>query len=274
MNPNRRAISRIASALTVGFSDTRSGRLFLRRAIGLLFRIGLRLRSRPFPYEEVGTVVVIAPHPDDESFGCGGTLAIMARRQAVLNLVFLTDGSASHPGHPTVSPSEIAQRRRDEARRAAGVLGLPWERVEFLDVRDGTLSHLDAESIQGLEARIGALLARARPTSIFLTCRRDGRAEHEAAFTRVTHAIEVSGLRARILEYPVWSWWNPALLLGPMRKCRRVWRADCRSTLDSKARALALYASQTLPIAPEVSPALPQGFASMFLHGGEYFFEW
>ena len=274
MNSNQGTTSRIARILTIGISDTPSGRLFLRRTIGLLIRIVLRLRSRSLPDVSAGSAIVVAPHPDDESFGCGGILALMAQRQANPSLVFLTDGSASHPNHPTVSNIDIARRRRDEARTALGILGVQWERVTFLDIRDGTLSHLDAESIRILEARITALFVETKPTSLFLPCRRDGSAEHEAAHLRVTRALMQSGLKARVFEYPIWSWWNPTLLLGPMLTCRRIWRSNCKAVLDIKARALASYSSQTLPIAPESNPALPNGFAPMFLHGEEYFFEW
>jgi LmbE family N-acetylglucosaminyl deacetylase len=63
------------------------------------------------------------------------------------------------------------------------------------------------------------------------------------------------------------------LLLGPMLTCRRVWRLDLRDVREVKARAIASYASQTDPIPPETAPALPPGFASMFLCGEEFLFE-
>jgi LmbE family N-acetylglucosaminyl deacetylase len=52
-----------------------------------------------------------------------------------------------------------------------------------------------------------------------------------------------------------------------------VWRLDLRDALELKARAIASYASQTSPIPPETSPALPPEFASLFLCGEEFFFE-
>jgi LmbE family N-acetylglucosaminyl deacetylase len=148
------------------------------------------------------------------------------------------------------------------------------ERATFLDARDGTLSHLAAGECAALEARITALITQKVPAVVFLPGRRDGSTEHEAAFALFARALRQSGLQPRVLEFPVWSWWNPMLLLGPLLSCRRIWRVEINSVLKMKARALASYSSQTLPIPPQLDPALPPGFATMFLGGGEYFFEW
>ncbi len=117
------------------------------------------------------------------------------------------------------------------------------------------------------------MLARLAPEAILLPCRSDGSSEHDASFALVSRALQQSGHRPRILEFPVWSWWNPTMLLGPMFTSRRVWRTDIRDLIDLKARAVASYATQTNPIPPDTDPALPPGFASMFLCGEEFLFE-
>ncbi len=198
----------------------------------------------------------------------------MAQRQATLNLVFVTDGGASHPRHPIVTPADIAKRRKDEAHEATGILGVNWEHVTFLGIRDGTVSHLDERQGTELEARIAALIERLAPDAILLPCRGDGSSEHDAVFLRVARAIGKTGLKTRVLEFPVWSWWNPLLMAAPILSCRNVWRVDFRPVRNLKGRAITSYASQTLPIPPETNPALPPGFAGMFLGGDEYFFEW
>lgn len=42
-------------------------------------------------------VTVLAPHPDDESLGCGGALAAAVESGQDVTVVALTDGSGSHP---------------------------------------------------------------------------------------------------------------------------------------------------------------------------------
>lgn len=236
--------------------------------------MALRLRSRPFHLEHIASALVIAPHPDDEAIGCGGTAALIARERATLELAFITDGSASHPSHPNVSAAEIAKRRRDEAQEATGILGVEWQRVTFLDARDGTISQLDGQQALELDVRIAELLKRASPKAILLPCRRDGSSEHDAAFVRVMSALEKTGMKVRVLEFPVWSWWNPLLMWEPIFSCRRIWRVDIRQVRGLKSLAIASYASQTQPIPPDIAPALPYGFVRAFLGGAEYLFEW
>jgi LmbE family N-acetylglucosaminyl deacetylase len=273
MHSTRGALSAAARVLTLGWSDTPRGRLCLRRAVGGLVRAALRIRSRPLPRNAVASALVVAPHPDDEAFGCGGTVALLVRDRAAVHVVFVTDGGASHPAHPSATPSDIAALRRAEARLATGALGIGWERVSFLDERDGTLGNLDPERARDVVGRIAGMLTRLAPEAVLLPCRRDGSSEHAASFGLVSQALRQARIRPRILEFPVWSWWNPMLLLGPMLTCRRVWRLDLRDVREVKARAIASYASQTDPIPPETAPSLPPGFASMFLCGEEFLFE-
>lgn len=100
--------------------------------------------------EEVDkTILAVLAHPDDESFGMGGTLAMYARQGVAVHLVCATRGEVG-----TVDPeymrgfSTIAERREAELRCAAEKLGL--SSVHFLDYRDsgmpGSLdnSHPDA----------------------------------------------------------------------------------------------------------------------------------
>jgi len=81
------------------------------------------------------TILAVLAHPDDESFGMGGTLALYARRGASVHLVCATRGEAG-----SVDPrylqgfASIAERREAELRCAAEKLGLT--EVHFLDYRD------------------------------------------------------------------------------------------------------------------------------------------
>jgi N-acetylglucosamine malate deacetylase 1 len=217
--------------------------------------------------------MIVAPHPDDETLGCGGTAAIMAKSGVAVHVVFLTDGGASHPGHAAITPSALASLRRDEARSAMSILGVNWDKVTFLGARDGSLADLDAASAAQIVDRVATLLSQVAPEAILLPCRKDGSSEHDAGFALVRRALDQACLKPRIFEFPVWSWWNPILLLRYLFAYRKVWRVELGSTRDLKGIALASYASQTLPIPPESSPVLPQGFVSMFLGAEEFFLE-
>jgi LmbE family N-acetylglucosaminyl deacetylase len=197
----------------------------------------------------------------------------MSGSNVSVNLAFITDGRASHPFHAVVTPAEIATRRRAEAMAASSVLGIDPDRVAFLGAPDGALAQLQEEDIKKILEGIAGLLSRVMPEAILLPCRSDGSSEHDAAFRLVHRALDSTGLRPRIFEYPVWSWWNPVLLLRSMFGYKRIWRVELGSAQAVKARAMALYLSQTIPIPPDITPALPIGFASMFLSKAEFLLE-
>ena len=100
--------------------------------------------------EEQRTLLAVLAHPDDETFGTGGTLALYARRGVAVHLVCATRGEvgdvdAEHmKGYAT-----IAELREHELRCAAGILGLAG--VHFLDYRDsGMPGSIDNSNPQAL----------------------------------------------------------------------------------------------------------------------------
>lgn len=85
------------------------------------------------------TILSVLAHPDDESFGMGGTLALYAMRGAKVHLICATRGEVGDvpPGFLNGKES-IADLRESELRCAAGILGL--ESVQFLDYRDSGMA--------------------------------------------------------------------------------------------------------------------------------------
>jgi LmbE family N-acetylglucosaminyl deacetylase len=111
------------------------------------------------------------------------------------------------------------------------------------------------------------------PVEILVPCRNDGSSEHEAAFRLVSAALASLPIAPRILEYPVWSWWSPSLAWRLLFTHTRVHRCRFSRHLARKRAALAVYRSQTRPLAPQTHSALPDGFVALFSAPEEYFFE-
>ncbi len=248
-------------------------RRWLRHSLSAGVRCALRLRSRPYAADRNRIALVIAPHQDDETLGCGGLLLQKQRAGAPVRIAYITDGRASHPGHPTLTPAALAALRQAEARQAMHLLGVEENALSFLGVGDGTLAHLDPPTALAVAGMIAELLRQVRPDEIFLPMRDDGSSEHEAAFVLVQRALDLAGLRPRLFEFPVWSAWNPLRLFRPLRTSRTVWRVDYREHAGLKRQAIGAYVSQTQPIAPWETPMLSREFLSYFCTGREYFFE-
>jgi len=134
------------------------------------FAVAGRLsRSRVAPWSSPGglRVLVVAPHPDDETLGCGGTLALHARCGDDVLVTFATDGRRS--GAFGLSPDEMARRRRGEAEDACAALG----------VRSAWIGLPEGEWVPDvMRAQLGALLVEHRPDVIYAPSRIDFHPEH------------------------------------------------------------------------------------------------
>ncbi len=233
----------------------------------------LQLGSRPYRLREA-PALIIAPHQDDETLACGGIIARRRNEGLPVHVVFITDGSASHPGHPRLDPPAIAALRREEAMAALAYLGVERVAVHFLNEPDGTLKTIAADRRQCLVERLTVLLRSIAPGEVFLPCNPDGSSEHDATFGFVLDAIAGAGLRPDIWQYPVWSWWNPVLLLR-----RWLGSDECRCLpvedyMLAKQHAIACYRSQINPLAPDTLPALPPDLVELFNADTEYFFRY
>lgn len=242
-------------------------RQFAIEACGLL----LGLVSRPYQLREV-PAVVIAPHQDDETLACGGVIARKRSEGLPVHIIFITDGSASHPDHPRFKPDGIAALRAREAMAAMAHLGVERNAVHFLSEPDGSLKTITPGRRENLVVRLAELLGRINPAEIFLPCNPDGSSEHDAAFGFVLDAIGRTGLRPDVWQYPVWSWWNPVLLVRRWLStpdCRRLPVEDYQ---QAKRHAIECYQSQVAPLAPDLSAALPPDLVEIFHSDTEFFF--
>jgi len=117
------------------------------------------------------TILAVLAHPDDESFGMGGTLAYYAQQGVAVHLVCATKGEVG-----VVSPEmmegykEVAELREAELRCAAEVLGL--EAVHFLGYRDsgmpgsednGHPNALAAQPVDEVAAKVTHYIRKLRP---------------------------------------------------------------------------------------------------------------
>ena len=129
-------------------------------------------------------VVLVAPHPDDESLALGATLADLACAGNPVTVVTATHGAA-------------ASVRRDEGDRAMTALGSHIEAV-WWDLPDGGLA--DAEDV--VRERLANLVDKTTLVLAPVEC--DGHADHDA----VSRAAERVALdrSAALLLYPVWLW--------------------------------------------------------------------
>ncbi len=178
------------------------------------------------PVTSATSLLVVAPHPDDESLCCAGVIQRVLRAGGRASVVWLTSGDGSELDLLVVEKSlfirpeklrDLAMRRMRESHEAATILGVPHDRLYFLGYPDrglfqiindhyitpyrskftgasavpypGTLSPGHAYTGQNLEHDFETVLDRVRPTLVLAPSPRDAHSDHRATGIVVIRAM-------------------------------------------------------------------------------------
>ncbi|QWT22019.1 PIG-L family deacetylase [Bacillus sp. NP157] len=210
----------------------------LRPPLGYLHRMEKLPLFSPEAVLQGRSLLVIAPHPDDESLGVGGLLAAAARQGTSITVCFLTDGEASHVGSLTYPAVRLAQVRRQEALAALAALGVAEGNAHFLGLGDTHLGELAACQRDEICLRLAELTPS--PALVCVTADTDPHADHQAASRLARSFAWPSGYT--VMQYPVWTWCAspPQLPSGAPHGVR----IDIRPLMARKHAAIAAHRSQ------------------------------
>ncbi len=213
--------------------------------------------------EAIDRLVVVAPHPDDETLGAGGLIHSCRQAGREVVVVAVTDGEAADPEADDRARRTLGQRRRAEQRKAVRRLGVEETRLHRLSFGDGEL----ATSVNDVAARLTPLLD-ARST-VAVTLSGDGHPDHAATAKAAHRAAAAAGCAC--LEYPIWAWhWNePGATDLPWVGGRALVLSDL--ALRAKRWAIEAYRSQTDDLVGGV-PILPPHVLRRLLRPAEVFF--
>ena len=105
------------------------------------------------------TILVFTPHPDDDVFGAGGTIALLNRNHnKVYIVVYTNDDKGSYD--PDMSSQRLAQIRRKEQEVSEGLLGTPRDNILWMGYDDGMLEYAPQPK---LTEEATAIIRRIRP---------------------------------------------------------------------------------------------------------------
>ena len=209
-----------------------------------------------------GPILLLAPHPDDESLGCGGLLAAAAATETPPFVLVLTDGTGSHPNSRAYPAPKLRAARQREAQHAIAALGLPPGNIAFLGLRD-TESPIAGPAFDAAVTAVAALAMRTGATTLLAPWQHDPHCDHESAHLIATAAAREA--RLHHLAYPVWGWTLPPELPLPGPPPTGI-RIDISPHLPQKRAAIAAHRTQhSGAIIDDPSGfTLPPGFLSLF----------
>ena len=230
--------------------------------------VGLPLYAEQM-VRELGRITVVAPHPDDESLGCGGLLALAAKYQQACAVIFVSDGAASHPNSVRYPPNVIAKIRKREALTAIQTLGLNSTDAIFMNVPDGKVPSFKMPHYADVMTNLYHHLRRQLPDTIIVPWRRDPHCDHQATHELASDAALQLPYSPRILEYPIWARVDQSNGNAPKPKEMNAWRIDTTSVQHIKLRAISAHQSQLNKIIdddPEGFQLKPQMLKSLKCH--------
>ena len=217
-------------------------------------------------------VLIVAPHPDDETFGCGGLIKLKRDAGVPVRVVLLTDGEAvgSAPG---ARPETVVTARRRQFVEACKRLGLQSDDLRWLHLPDGAVP---LPGQPGFPAATQALLAEVEsfvPEEVYCTHEQDVRPDHISA-ARLTRAATRAWARpCALFYYPIWMWYHASSGLRKRLATEGAWRLDISGVLGAKRQAMSAYLDA--PKAPNGNPycgRLPWSFLRNFRRRYEVYF--
>jgi LmbE family N-acetylglucosaminyl deacetylase/SAM-dependent methyltransferase len=159
----------------------------------------------PLAQQELAAMrfVVLAAHPDDETLGAGGLLALLHSLGADVEVLLCTAGEGSHPDSATTTPEQLGALRIEEFAAAMEVLGLAG-RWQFLGLPDRGLQERKPEIAARLQDAILRFRGQPQQLAIVAPYRADGHADHDALGSVAADVAREGG--HGLLEYPIWYW--------------------------------------------------------------------
>jgi len=237
----------------------------------------LESRARPLTdLRTIGPALIMAPHPDDESLGCGGTIVQLRQVGFPVHVLFVSDGTLSHPNSASYPAARLRDLRETEAREALQMLGVAADACTFMRLPDRGVPSAGEPGFAEAVTVVVEWLNRLQPATLFMPWQRDPHPDHRACWQIGQRAAQDARLQPRVLEYLIWLWELGSPNDLPQPDTTQLWRVDITDVQPQRDRAIAAHRSQVTrlisddPTAFYLSPELLAHFAPP----RELFVEW
>lgn len=154
-------------------------------------------------FQRAKSCLVIAPHPDDESLGCGGLIARLRDLEIAVHVIFTTDGSMSHPHSRNTSSAARCKMREQEAISALRILGVEEKNITFFRGKDSALPARGETGFPGFVAQMIGIIDGIDPELVLVPYEFDPHRDHRASWQITIAALEQYPA-AEIWQYLIW----------------------------------------------------------------------
>ena len=136
-------------------------------------------------------ILVIAPHPDDEVLGMGGTIKKLSKKNKIILCVVSEGATAQY------KDKKMIKVRRDSCKKTAKILGI--SQIQFLDYPDMrlNLSHLD------INKKLEEIIEKYKPEIVYTAPKNDLNLDHQVVFNSTLVACRPKSGVKQILCYEI-----------------------------------------------------------------------
>ncbi len=197
-----------------------------------------------------GNVLVLSPHPDDETLGCARAIATACDAGRKVVIVVITNGNLSHPNSRRFPRTALAALRRQECISAMNVLGGVNVTTVFLDYDDqGSPATTQAQQL--CVTQLGALVTAHEVTAVWTSWEHDPHCDHQRV-AKLGEWLQARRPELALFKYPIWGRFLP----DPPPLAGELYRFYGDNVSHRKAQAIDCYRSQTTDLIDDD----PQGF--------------
>jgi len=174
------------------------------------------------------STLILAPHQDDESIGCGGTVKLISNIGGNVDVVYIANGEAGTRKGVALTDEEkkrLVEIRNSEARKACDILGVKG--MYLLNGRDTQLHHE-----MNLYKKLLEILTQNKYDIVFCPWKYDGHSDHIATFKILKKALRHYPENIEIWLYEIWTPLIPNCMV------------NISTTIEDKINAIKAHRSQ------------------------------
>lgn len=187
-------------------------------------------------------VLVLTPHPDDETLGCGGAIAAASANGVEIVVACLTDGTRSHPNSIAYPRHKLAALRQEELRNAVNILTAGHGKTIALGIPDQAVTPDSLAENRTIEA-LRNIISSYDIGTVWTTWKNDPHVDHRGA-AEIAFGLCQQNDRVSLWQFPIWSRFTSADL-GPGET---LYTYETGPYWDLKRRAIAAHTSQMSPL--------------------------
>ena len=181
-------------------------------------------------------ILIIAPHPDDETFGCAGFIAKKIKNGANVTVAFLTYGENSMK---EVTNKEVATNRKKTSHDVCDMLGV--QDIHYCGLKDGKIPRRDSSNYKDALKTVMELVEKVKPQEVFCTHVSEGWSDHTATAELAEDALKKIDDDISLYYYWVWVWFSVPLKKINLLNFKDTYHLDIEDVIDKKKVAISKY---------------------------------